>query len=107
MKRVRLIVSTALGSALLLAISATAHEPATAAASPSMQLEQAMAPGPKMHMTGDVDHDFAMMMIEHHKQALKMADIELAHGSNATLKAMAAKMRMDQATEIKRLEQFK
>ena len=98
----------ALAASSLVAISVAAHEPSKAAApSPSMQLHHAMAPGPKMRMSGDVDRDFAAMMIEHHKQALKMADIEIAHGSNAELKAMAAKMRADQAAEIKKLERYK
>ena len=75
----------------------------------SMQMHSAMMDGGKMKMpmTGNVDRDFAAMMIMHHEQALKMADIEIAHGSNAELKAMAVKMRKDQSAEIKKLKRFK
>ena len=107
-------------SALLAAILASsvvvalAHEPKPQPApmkgnAGSMQLHMTMADGQKMpmHMTGDVDRDFAAMMIIHHQQALKMADVEIAHGTNPKLKAMAAKMRKDQAAEITQLERFK
>ena len=98
-----------LTSASLLAISVAAHEPTAkhASDSPSMQLHAAMMDMKGMTTTGDVDRDFAAMMAIHHRQALRMAEIEIAHGSNPTLKAMAEKMRKDQAAEIKQLEQFK
>lgn len=96
------------------AIVAQAHDPKSQPApmkgsSASMQLHKVMVDGQKMpmHMTGDVDRDFAAMMIMHHQQALKMADIEIARGASPELKAMAAKMRKDQAVEITQLERFK
>lgn len=76
----------------------------------SGELHQAMMSGMdtsmKMSMTGNVDRDFAMMMIQHHRQALEMAKIEIAKGGNAKLKAMARKMLLAQQKEIKDLEQF-
>lgn len=74
----------------------------------SMALHQAMAkdhPKP-MHMSGDVDRDFAMMMSMHHQQAIAMVDVLARHGKNPELKAMAAKMKAAQAAEIKQLARF-
>jgi uncharacterized protein (DUF305 family) len=52
----------------------------------------------------NTDHDFAHQMAEHHKGALAMADVELAHGKNAALRAMANQMKADQQREIAELE---
>lgn len=54
----------------------------------------------KMQMTGNTDKDFAMMMIPHHENAIKMAKAELSHGMNAQLKQMAQKIISDQTKEI-------
>lgn len=51
-------------------------------------------------MTGNVDKDFAMMMIHHHEAAVKMAKDELSQGKNAALKKMAQKIVQDQTKEI-------
>lgn len=64
--------------------------------SPSHQMHKAMikmnSNMAKMKMTGDTDRDFAMMMTEHHRGAIEMAEIEVKHGKVARLKAMAKKM---------------
>ena len=44
-----------------------------------------------MQMSGDPDHDFAMMMKTHHQGAIDMANIELSKGTNAELKQVAQK----------------
>lgn len=54
----------------------------------------------KMQMTGDIDKDFAMMMVSHHGSAIKMSKDELSHGINAKLKQMAKKGIEDQTKEI-------
>ena len=92
-----------------LAIAVAAHEPAAMSkdTSPSMQMHTAMMGMQGMKMTGNVDKDFAAMMVVHHRQAIRMAEIEMAHGTSPELKAMAAKMSKDQAAEIKKLERFK
>jgi len=59
-----------------------------------------------MSMTGNVDKDFAMMMIEHHKSAIAMAATLKEHGNNAELKAMADKMSAQQTKEIEQLKKF-
>ena len=53
-----------------------------------------------MKMKGNTDHDFAHMMMEHHKGAIAMADIELRDGKDATMKQMATKIKADQQKEI-------
>ena len=53
-----------------------------------------------MQMTGNTDKDFVMMMIPHHESAVTMAEDELTHGKQLTLKKMAQKMIADQSKEI-------
>jgi len=57
-----------------------------------------------MKMKGNTDHDFAHMMMEHHKGAIAMSDIELRDGKDATMKQMAEKIKTDQQKEIGELE---
>lgn len=59
-----------------------------------------------MKMTGDPDHDFAMMLKEHHQSAVEMADMEIKQGKNAQVKAMASKIKASNQKEIKELDQF-
>ena len=51
-------------------------------------------------MTGNVDKDFAMMMIPHHEAAVTMSGDELSHGKNLELKKMAQKILEDQTKEV-------
>jgi len=53
-----------------------------------------------MHMTGNADKDFVMMMIPHHEAAVTMAEDELAQGKHLEMKKMAQKMIVDQNKEI-------
>lgn len=55
-----------------------------------------------MHVTfsGDADKDFVRGMIPHHQGAIDMAQVELAHGKDPALKAMAQKIIDDQKKEI-------
>ncbi|MEO5647319.1 MAG: DUF305 domain-containing protein [Chitinophagaceae bacterium] len=64
-------------------------------------MEQKMS---TMKMTGDIDHDFATMMMDHHQGAISMAKVELAKGSDAGMKAMAQKMIDAQTTEISMMQ---
>lgn len=45
----------------------------------------------KMKMTGDFDHDFATMMIEHHQGAIDMSQVLLKSGKDEKLKDMTKK----------------
>ena len=88
-----------------------AHEekdkaPPAGSITPSAQLDRIMMGGMKhdMKMSGDVDRDFAAMMIMHHQQAIDMADVEIKHGKHPELKAMAQKMKDQQKTEQEELK---
>ena len=52
-----------------------------------------------MEMTGDADHDFAMMMTMHHQGAIDMSNKVLEKGNDATIKAMAQKIIDKQTAE--------
>ncbi len=73
-------------------------------------MKQAMMPGmdsmQKMPMSGDTDMDFAMMMKVHHQQALEMAQVELAKGKSAEMKAMARNIIAAQKKEIAQFDKW-
>jgi uncharacterized protein (DUF305 family) len=50
--------------------------------------------------TGDVDRDFAAMMIPHHQGAIDMAVAELRYGANPQLKRISQEIIVDQQQEI-------
>lgn len=55
-------------------------------------------------MSGNADRDFMQMMIPHHQGAIDMARIELKHGKDASVKAMARKIIKDQEREIAQMK---
>lgn len=57
-------------------------------------------------LTGDADHDMAILMINHHQSAMDMAQSLLHHGHHDELKEMATKMIDDQSKEIKQLQDW-
>ena len=57
-------------------------------------------------LTGDTDHDFAILMINHHQSAMDMAQSLLHHGHHDELKEMATKMIEDQSNEITALQNW-
>lgn len=59
-----------------------------------------------MKMTGDADHDFAMMMKSHHQGAIDMANYELSNGKNEELKKLAQKIINDAGKDNTDLEKF-
>ncbi|MDQ2794403.1 MAG: DUF305 domain-containing protein [Bacteroidota bacterium] len=76
-----------------------------AAASPLVaSMNDMMAKMDAMKMKGNTDHDFAHMMMEHHKGAVAMAEIELRDGKDATMRQMAEKIKADQQKELGELE---
>lgn len=92
----------------------------TAAASPSLAQNSTSGPGDNEHQfvvdndkamsnmsrkmlvrpTGDVDHDFAAMMIPHHQGAIEMARAELKYGRNEELRQLARNIVAQQEREI-------
>lgn len=49
---------------------------------------------------GDIDEDFAAMMIPHHQGAIDMAVLELRYGRNEQLRRIAQEIIVDQQQEI-------
>lgn len=50
--------------------------------------------------TGDADHDFAAMMIPHHRGAVEMAEVELRFGHNPILSRLAQAIIVERRQEI-------
>ena len=108
-----LVAAALFGAALATAVGACATAPAGGPSQSmaghgagSMELHQIMAQGMPMPMSGDVDKDFATMMTMHHQQAIKMVDVLLEHGDNASLKALAQRMKSGQQKEITELAPY-
>ena len=59
-----------------------------------------MMAGMKVTPTGDIDADFAAMMIPHHQGAIDMALAELRYGKNEQLHRIAQEIIVDQQQEI-------
>jgi len=51
-------------------------------------------------MNGDVDHDFATMMMPHHQGAIDMAKAELSYGKDPVMRRLAEEIIVDQHSEI-------
>jgi uncharacterized protein (DUF305 family) len=51
-------------------------------------------------MNGNVDHDFATMMIPHHQGAIEMAEAELSYGKDPAMRRLAQEILVDQQSEI-------
>lgn len=110
------LATTMFGAQLLIAVAATspafayeAHPhgaPAALAADEGAFLKENEAAMAKMmndmapKPTGDVDRDFAAMMIPHHQGAVDMAVIELRYGRNEQLRRIAQEIIIDQMQEI-------
>jgi uncharacterized protein (DUF305 family) len=56
--------------------------------------------------SGDTDRDFAMMMREHHRQAIEMARTQLEHGRSDELKTLANRIIDEQQKEIAQLDEW-
>lgn len=54
-------------------------------------------------ITGDIDNDFATLMIGHHQTAIDNASAYLHHGNNDQLKTMATNIILAQTKEIEEL----
>lgn len=54
-------------------------------------------------INGDIDHDFAILMIGHHQSAIENARLELLHGQEQRMKTMATNI-VD--AQMKEIDQF-
>ena len=61
---------------------------------------QKMMAGMDVKPSGDVDRDFAAMMIPHHQGAIDMALAELRYGTNEQLRRIAQEIIVSQQQEI-------
>jgi uncharacterized protein (DUF305 family) len=68
--------------------------------SENQQVMVKMMAGMAPKATGDVDTDFAAMMIPHHQGAIDMAVLELRYGRNEQLRRIAQEIIVDQQQEI-------
>ncbi|TWA98354.1 DUF305 family protein family protein [Bradyrhizobium stylosanthis] len=102
----RILVAFALPSLVLAHESHPVSPPAATSAEERAFLEENDAAMTKMmndmaaKPTGDVDRDFAAMMIPHHQGAIDMAIIELRYGKNEQLRRIAQEIIVDQMQEI-------
>jgi uncharacterized protein (DUF305 family) len=55
-------------------------------------------------MNGDIDHDFATMMMPHHQGAIGMAKAELLYGKDPVMKRLAEEIIVDQQSEIQAMQ---
>ena len=78
--------------------SGTASGSLTGAMAKMMQQMNASKP------IGNIDHDFAHMMMAHHQGAVAMSEILLRDGKDATMRQMAEKIKADQQMEIADLD---
>ena len=61
------------------------------------RMDRQMAKAP---MNGNVDRDFASMMIPHHEGAIDMAKAELVYGKDPVMRRLAQEILIDQQSEI-------
>lgn len=90
-------IATAAGGGTLTASADSIH--AAFAAENDAAMSKMMA-GMAVKPSGDVDRDFAAMMIPHHQGAIDMAQAELRYGTNEQLRRIAQEIIVDQLQEI-------
>jgi uncharacterized protein (DUF305 family) len=104
-----IILAAGLASSLLVgAVPLLAQGQITAAAAQNQALFKAendaamerMMRGMAIEPTGDIDLDFAIMMIAHHQGAIDMARAQLRFGSNEQLRRIAQEIVVTQLQEI-------
>lgn len=57
-------------------------------------------------INGNIDQDFATLIIFHHQSAIEMADLVIHYGHEMMIKNMAAMMKQDQEKEIAELQKW-
>jgi hypothetical protein len=83
-----------------LAAKAPAAEPDAAFRAENAAAMEKMMAAMAAKPSGDIDRDFAQMMIPHHQGAIDMAQAELRHGKNEQLRRIAQEIIIDQQQEI-------
>jgi uncharacterized protein (DUF305 family) len=55
-------------------------------------------------INGNVDHDFATMMMPHHQGAIDMAKAEILYGKDPVMRRLAEEIVVDQQSEIQAMQ---
>jgi uncharacterized protein (DUF305 family) len=102
-RRCLVALSVAVTSGVMAAAPA-ASPPSDSAETPFLRENQAamdkMMADMAVTPSGDVDRDFAAMMIPHHQGAIDMAKAELRYGRNEQLRRIAQEIVVEQQQEI-------
>jgi hypothetical protein len=93
------VVSAAL-VALIIVPNASADSTQAAFAAENATAMAKMMAGMDVKPSGDIDRDFAAMMIPHHQGAIDMALAELRYGRNEPLRRIAQEIIVEQQQEI-------
>jgi uncharacterized protein (DUF305 family) len=93
------VVSAALVALLIVANASADSRQAAFAAENATAMAKMMA-GMDVKASGDIDRDFAAMMIPHHQGAIDMALAELRYGRNEPLRRIAQEIIVEQQQEI-------
>ena len=88
------------GAAILIIAAAPAPPPTSEFAQAMNSAMKRMMVAMGARLSGDVDRDFATVMIPHHQGAIDMAVAELRYGTNPRLKRIAQEIIVDQQQEI-------
>ena len=101
----RVLVALAVSSRVIAQEAQPAAPPAVAVGEAQFWKEneaamKKMMDGMAIKPTGDIDRDFAAMMVPHHQGAIDMAVSELRYGHNEQLRRIAQENIVDQMQEI-------
>lgn len=90
----------------LVAVAVAQKQPSVVEFDHAMQLSMTrMDSGMKSApMNGNVDHDFAAMMMPHHEGAFDMAKAELIYGKDPVMRRLAEEIVVDQQSEIEAMQ---
>lgn len=94
------LVAIAAAEALVIVHGASAGTPQDAFAAENEAAMSRMMAAMHVAPSGDIDRDFAAMMIPHHQGAIDMALAELRYGSNEQLRRIAQEIIVEQQQEI-------
>lgn len=104
MKTTPLLAAAAFALGLAAAVPLAIGQNESAASAAMHEAHEKMMQAMQMEMTGDPDHDFAMMMIPHHQGAIDMARVELEYGKDPEMRALAERIIADQEKEIAEMQ---
>jgi len=94
------VTAIATVAASLIVRNASADSPQAAFAAENDAAMTRMMAGMDVKPSGDIDRDFAAMMIPHHQGAIDMALSELRFGHNEQLRRIAQEIIVEQQQEI-------